>query len=140
MANQKQRRRRDKEMRHEYEIVEIDGEGNEIVLSGSGTRSSDGRPSKSGKQSVSRPKRRGRFGEPQPPSWQRVAKRMALFGPLFVVLIMVTGGKEVSILDALINGMFLTAVMAPLMYLMDKFMWRQWEKRQGGTASRQRRK
>ena len=35
MANQKQRRRRAKEKRHAYELVEIDSEGNETVLTAS---------------------------------------------------------------------------------------------------------
>ena len=33
MATQKQRRRRAKEKRHAYDLVEIDAEGNETVLS-----------------------------------------------------------------------------------------------------------
>ena len=39
MANQKQRRRRAKEKRHQYDLVEIDGEGNETVLSASDVKS-----------------------------------------------------------------------------------------------------
>ena len=35
MANQKQRRRRAKEKRHQYDLVQIDEEGNETVLSAS---------------------------------------------------------------------------------------------------------
>ena len=39
MATQKQRRRRAKEKRHQYDLVEIDGEGNETVLSSSDLKS-----------------------------------------------------------------------------------------------------
>ena len=35
MASQKQRRKRAKEKRHAYDLVEIDGEGNETVLTAS---------------------------------------------------------------------------------------------------------
>ena len=35
MATQKQRRKRAKEKRHAYDLVEIDAEGNETVLSAS---------------------------------------------------------------------------------------------------------
>ena len=39
MATQKQRRKRAKEKRHQYDLVEIDAEGNETVLSSSGLKS-----------------------------------------------------------------------------------------------------
>ncbi len=134
MATEKQRRRRVKEKRHGFELVEIDADGNEVVLSGSATRSETEKPVKV-KATAKAPAKRSRWGEPQPPSWPRVFKRAAIFGPLFVVLLLVTNGKA-STTAALLNGVILVAVMVPMMYFLDRVMWRQVQKRQANPSSR----
>ena len=80
MANQKQRRRRAKEKRHQYDLVEIDGEGNETVLSATDVKSEA--PERQAKRPASRASKTssGR-GAPKPPTWGRVLKRAAIFVP-----------------------------------------------------------
>ncbi|MFN0153689.1 MAG: hypothetical protein ACKVUT_04870 [Gaiella sp.] len=135
MATEKQRRRREKEKRHGFDLVEIDEEGNETVLSAGELKpETDKERPKAKAQEPAR--RRGRWGEPQPPSWQRTFKRAAIFGPLFVVLILVTGGDKVSVAGAVMNGIVLIAVMIPMMYFLDRVMWNQVQKRQAGKATR----
>ena len=72
MATQKQRRRRAKEKRHEYDLVEIDGEGNETVLTSSdlkadGASKPSGQRAPSKKRAASSSNARRPRGMPQPP-------------------------------------------------------------------------
>ena len=57
MATQKQRRKRAKEKRHAYDLVEIDSEGNETVLSAGAIKSETAAPRES-KASKGRKERR----------------------------------------------------------------------------------
>ncbi len=133
MANEKQRRRRAKEKRHAYDLVEIDAEGNETVLSASALKSDVPPKAKRGAKPAPKASRRG---IPQPPSWRRVAKRAAIFVPLFFVIVMMLGGGETSIVEAALNSLFLLAMFIPLSYVMDTFVYRTYQKRLAKTGSR----
>ena len=88
MTNQKQRRRRAKENRHDYDLVYMDEDGVEQpVERDDGPRKPPGRlgrgtaVSKSQKtQPADKGGRRGRVV--QPPSWRKVLKRGAIFAPI----------------------------------------------------------
>jgi hypothetical protein len=126
MATRKQRRRREKEKRHEYEIVEIDGEGNETVLSTSELRTDNGsdKPTRAAKGSSPG---RGR-GPLQPPSWRRVIKRGAIFAPIFFATVLLLNGNN-GYRVAVANTILLLAVFVPFSYFMDRMMWRMQQKR-----------
>ena len=96
MANQKQRRRRAKEKRHQYDLVEIDGEGNETVLSASEVKSEA--PREAGEEAcVARVEERARRrGTPKPPTWARVLKRAAIFAPIFLATVLLLGGSRIT--------------------------------------------
>jgi hypothetical protein len=133
MATQKQRRRRAKEKRHEYDLVYVDEDGVEQVIErdeprkppakvGKGSTSSTGKASSKGTSS-----RRGR--EAQPPSWRKVIKRGAIFAPIFLVTVMLLGGSKITIAGAVLQTLLLLAVFVPFSYFMDRFVWRQQQKR-----------
>lgn len=137
MATQKQRRKRAKEKRHDYELVEIDSEGNETVLSASDLKAEAGGP-KSGSRSRSSSRResapstsRARTGRgtPQPPSWRRVAKRSALFAPIFLATVLLISGDRLSFAGAVVQTMLLLTFFVPVSYFMDRLVWRSYEKR-----------
>ena len=136
MANQKQRRRRAKEKRHAYDLVEIDAEGNETVLSATELKTEAGRrpprrrPSRAGGQA-----KPGR-GTPQPPSWPRVLKRGAIFAPIFLATVLLLAGNRLSFAGAVVQTLFLLAIFVPFSYFMDRLVWRSHEKRQAREASR----
>jgi hypothetical protein len=134
MANEKQRRRRAKEKRHAYDLVEIDSEGNETVLTASALKSEQPEKAKRTSKPASKPS--SRRGVPQPPSWQRVAKRAAIFIPIFFVIVMVLGGGKTTIVGAAINSLFLLAMFIPLSYVMDSFVYRTYQKRLAKSGSR----
>jgi hypothetical protein len=141
VATQKQRRRRAKEKRHEYDLVEIDGEGNETVLTASELRAeSTSKPGSTGtktppkrKTGASASNTKPARGTPQPPSWRRVAKRSALFAPIFLATVLLVSGDRLTFAGAVVNTLFLLAFFVPVSYFMDRFVWRSYEKRQART-------
>jgi hypothetical protein len=132
MATQKQRRRRAKEKRHAYDLVEIDAEGNETLLTASELKAEtperepaqkkDGRGTGGAKPKPAR-------GAPQPPTWRRVLKRAAIFAPIFLATVMLLGGDGITFTGAVVQTFFLLAIFVPFSYFMDRLVWRSHEKR-----------
>jgi hypothetical protein len=138
MATQKQRRKRAKEKRHEYELVEIDGEGNETVLRASDLKAETGSSSSAGKgaaPSDAKAKSKPSRGAPQPPTWRRVAKRGAIFAPIFLATVLLLGGDRMSFVGAVLQTIFLIAIFVPFSYFMDRLVWRSHEKRLARSKS-----
>lgn len=123
MATKKQRRRREKLQRHEYEYVVETDEGEEEVVESPRTAS---KPA-SGKGPPRVVDRRGRVV--QPPSWRRVLKRGAIFGPLLAVFVFITGGNSTTA-TKIFNVVVLLAIFIPFSYLVDRLMYRTMLKRQ----------
>jgi hypothetical protein len=124
MPSRKQRRRRAKERRHEWEEVWVDEEGNEVE------RPLEVEPSRNGKRASApaRPQTGGRTV--QPPSWRRVAKRGLIFAPLMFLTVTFLSG-ELTIAQRLINTGFLLAFFLPFSYAMDALMYRMASRRAG---------
>ncbi len=137
MATQKQRRRRAKEKRHTYDLVEIDAEGNETVLSATELKSESPQKStakNSEARGASKPKQAR--GVAQPPSWRRVLKRGAIFAPIFLATVLLLAGDRLSFAGAVVQTLFLLAVFVPFSYFMDRLVWRAHEKRRLKNAGR----
>ena len=132
MPTRKQRRRRQKELRHEYEYVYVDEEGRELEVDPD--EADDRSPRRNGKRDTKRPAQKSRQGRPvrpvAPPSWRRVGKRALLFGPLiFVAFSAINSGQP--IVGRLAVSAIYTAFFVPLMYLMDRAMYRSYLRRTG---------
>jgi hypothetical protein len=138
VATKKQRRRREKGQRHEYEVVYVDDEGNEVEPEGAPLRAPAPRAStsraKSGK--AASPTRRGRV--PQPPSWPRVLKRGAIFAPLFLVTVMLIDRKHMTFERAVVQTAILLVLFVPFSYFLDSLVWRSHQKRMGGGSAAKR--
>ena len=130
MPTRKQRRRRKKEQRHEYEIVYLDEEGHEVEVDDAKPR--DDR--RNGKRDSKRPAQKGGKQRPvrevAPPSWNRVVKRALLFGPLIFVAFSVINSSQ-PLLGRLAVTAVYTAFFVPFMYLMDRAMYRSYLRRSG---------
>jgi hypothetical protein len=122
MATKKQRRRREKLQRHEYEYIVETDEGEEVVV-----ESPKGAQAQESKGSAEVVDRRGRVL--QPPSWRRVLKRGAIFGPILAVLVFLTGGS-LSTAAKVVNVLVLLAIFLPFSYLVDALIYRSVQKRQ----------
>ena len=142
MPTRKQRRKREKELRHEWEEVYVDAEGRELdpqeveeVLPAKPTSEPRQRkPAAKGKQQP--PPRRG-AREIQPPSWRRVLKRGAIFAPLMYVFLYLVSRNDANMGPAQLVAQtaLLLVVFLPFSYLMDTFTYRLWKRRQAGTKS-----
>lgn len=120
MATKKQQKRRVKERRHEWEIVDIDEDGNETVLDARAARGSvkpaaaapaPGKPIKVGARTVA------------PPTWKRSAKRAAIFAPILLVVIFAFD-KKTPVESKVAIGVFYSLAMVPFLYFMDRTMYR----------------
>jgi len=127
MATKKQRRRRSKDRRHEWEIVYVDDEGREVEVD----EPEKAPARKSGhKSSTKAPARSAKRGQRKvdPPSWRRSARRALIFGPIAFVFFYLTM-KTKSVPQAVYSAVIITAVLVPFTYLMDTLMYRTFRKR-----------
>ena len=132
MPSRKQRRRREKSFRHEWEYVEIDPEtGEEREVAPAELRADKPKRERPVQAKGKQPARRGRR-EPQPPSWSRVIKRTAMFAPLMALFIYWTssssknGGSGSQIV---LSTLILIVFFAPFSYVVDSWTYKLWVKR-----------
>ena len=122
MPSRKQRRRRAKLQRHEYEYVVETEEGEvpvERLREAGEPRPGDQNGSRSGATVVDR---RGRPVEK--PTLRRVLRRAAIFAPLLVVFVWLTGGDELGIAGVAFQALVLIAFFIPFSYLIDAMVYR----------------
>jgi hypothetical protein len=134
VASKKQRRRREKLQRHEYEYVLETDEGEEVLESPRETEAAvkNGKPAKAPAGPLDR------HGKPVPkPSLRRVLRRTAIFAPLIAVFIYFTA-PDLTVAGLILNVALLLAFFMPLSYVVDtlvyRMLWRRYEK--GRAASR----
>ena len=120
MATRKQRKRREKEQRHEY--VWVDDEGHEIAPAEKDSAASNG----SGRSSSSSGSRLGR--EPQPPSWRKSFKRGLIFAPIMLVTVMLLS-SQLTVAQQVTQALFIVSVFIPFSYFLDRMMYRSFQKR-----------
>jgi hypothetical protein len=141
MPTRKQRRRLQKERRHEYETVWVDEEGNELEEPPEGATVA----AEPEKRDVAKPKaktapqsgsRRGRV--PPPPSWERAAKRSVILGAAIFALFYILGAKNGghSLPTALLLGGVYTLLFIPFTYMVDRFSYNRWQRRSGEQATK----
>lgn len=135
MPSKKQRKRREKSFRHEWEYVELDPEtGEERPVAPSELRA--GKPAKEKRVPQSKQRRPSGRREPQPPTWRRVGKRTALFAPLMALFMYWTTSNSkhpASATAVAVQTIVLIAFFAPFSYLVDSMTYKLWAKR---TAKR----
>jgi len=138
VPSRKQRRRRLKERRHEYEFVYVDDEGREVEAPEEAQQQTParggGKPA-SGRR-VGATTRAGRRIEP--PSWNRVGKRALFIGPVMFLLINLMG-KNLSAAQRIYETVVLLAIFLPFSYFMDSLMYRSYLKRTGAAPPPRRR-
>jgi hypothetical protein len=127
MPSKKQRRRRAKQQRHEWEEVYVDEEGRELdpveaeeLVGASAARSS--------RAKAERPQTRG-GRTVEPPSWRKTLKRGALFFPLMLVTVFLLAGEGVTTQGKVAQTFVLMAFFLPFSYFMDSVVWRSYQRR-----------
>ena len=137
MPSRKQRRKRQKLQRHEYEYVVETEEGEELQVDRfrdvEGGRA--GRGNGASKETVPLDRR----GRPMPqPSLRRALRRGALLAPLIVIFVYLTAGN-LSTAGIAINTVVLLAFIIPFTYLLDSVMYRSVQRRQDRTRAAKKR-
>jgi hypothetical protein len=136
MPSRKQRKRREKNFRHEWEYVELDPETGEERTIAPAELKAD-RPAREKRTPVKQQAKGGRARrEPQPPSWRRVLKRTGMFAPLMAVFIYWTTANSkhgASVPAVIVNTVILVAFFAPFSYLVDSMTYKLWVKRSAKT-------
>ena len=119
MPTRKQRRRREKELRHDYDLVWEDAEGNEL--------DPDEVPSNGSAKPAVRPlQRSGR--QPQPPSWRRTLKRGLIFAPIMFGTVLLLS-RNLSTAQQVTQTVLIVAIFIPFSYLLDGLFWRSKKRR-----------
>lgn len=132
MPSRKQRKRREKGFRHEYETVLIDGEGNEVALDPDEERAAREEREKQRSSTKAKPAAKGRSQRPMkvppPPSWNRAFKRGGTMGALILVLFLfvLKGGSTISRVAV---PVFYAIAFIPLTYVIDRWTYRMYQKR-----------
>ena len=126
MPTKKQRRRKLKDKRHEWEYVEYDEEGNEVVLDASEVAPASVAKKK---DATARPATRG-ARTVSPPSWKRVLKRGLIFAP-FMYLTITLIGKDLTTGQRLFQTGYLLLLFIPFSYLMDRMMYKRFARQSG---------
>jgi hypothetical protein len=142
MPTRKQRRRAQKERRHEYETVWVDEEGNELeeppeeLAAATSARRANGKPAP--KSQAQRGGGSGRI--PPQPSWRRAARRSAILGAVIFTLFYILGSKNgsQSIASALALAALYTALFIPFTYYVDRFSYNRWQRRAEQQGSKRR--
>jgi len=124
MASRKQRRRRAKDRRHDWEYVYVDESGDEVPAEDAGDATPRNGTRGGGEKPVVH---RGRTVEP--PSWNRVFKRTLIFGPLILIMVYLLRPDDSTTRSVLVNAVLLLAFFIPFSYVMDTFMYRSFRKR-----------
>lgn len=138
MPTRKQRQRKLKSKRHQYETVWVDEEGNELDDPPSGaaeqkpSRSSGAKGTAARKQPPKRDAKGRPIRVPPQPSWNRAFKRAALLGAVVFVLFSFTASKaDNRYLAALVRAAIYTVMFIPFTYWIDRFAYRRYQAKHG---------
>lgn len=132
MPTRKQRRRREKDFRHDVRVFEVDDEGNEVPIAELRTR--EEKPAKPAPKQQQRGQRGRRpVREVQPPSWERALKRGGLMGGL-MLLVFLFVLQNGPIAERLGIGVFYGVAFVPLTYWIDRTAYRTYQRRLQKTA------
>jgi hypothetical protein len=142
VPTKKQRRRRQKTRRHDWEYVYVDEEGREVEVDPGElrpTKKSDDGAKKAAPAARGGSTSRARGGRAiEPPSWRRVFRRAAIFAPIFIVVLLLLNPHG-SILARVGAAIPLLVFFIPFSYFTDSLAYRTYRKRlervQGASAN-----
>ena len=136
MPTRKQRRRREKDFRHDVRVFEVDEEGNEVPIAD--LRAREEKPAKAAaKQQPQKGRARGGRAprEVQPPSWERALKRGGMMGGL-MLLVFLFVLRSGPIASRVAIGLVYAVAFVPLTYWIDRTAYRSYLKRSARAAGK----
>jgi len=127
MPTRKQRRRREKDFRHDVRVYELDEEGNEVPIAELRERTEKPEPKAKGKQPQKRAGARPARDVPAP-SWHRAFRRGGMMGALMLVAFLFLF-KNAPIGLRVAWGLFYAIAFIPLTYWIDRTAFRANQRR-----------
>jgi hypothetical protein len=130
VPTKKQRRRQEKNRRHEWEYVYVDQEGQEVEVDPAELKKREkepkaARPAAAGRRTDAR----GRpMRQIEPPSWRRVFRRALIFTPIFIAVLLVLN-REGSVYARVGAAIPLLIVFIPFSYFTDRLAYRTYQRR-----------
>jgi len=124
MPTRKQRRRREKQYRHQWEEVYVDEDGNELD-----PEEAQALAAKGEKPSRKAQAERGNRRAIEPPSLRRTLRRGLLFFPLMLLVVFLLGAEDLTTAQKVTQTVLLLLFFLPFSYFMDSLMWRSYQKR-----------
>jgi hypothetical protein len=125
VPTRKQRKRRDKTFRHEYELVTYDEEGNETPVDPDELRAAKKKDAPKGKTQ----QRSGRSGraarEVPPPTWNRALKRGGIMGGILIIVMIAISPGAIAL------GVLYGVALIPFTYWIDRIAYRNYLRRSG---------
>jgi hypothetical protein len=128
MPTRKQRRRRAKDRRHEWEYVYVDDSGQEVEVDEAEVEAA--RPAKPATQAKAKQAGKGSAAkrpsrtirEPLPPSWRRAARR-AVPWQVLMIFVVVFLFRNQPIASRVMIAVLYGVAFVPFTYWVDKFAW-----------------
>jgi hypothetical protein len=136
VPTRKQRRRREKLKRHEWEEVYVDDEGRELDPDEAEALAAAAPAAKAVRKTASTTGSRRERRPIEPPSLRRTLRRGLLFFPLMVLVIFVLpGDASATTATKIFQAVVLLAFFLPFSYFMDVFVWRSYQRRLAKQAA-----
>jgi hypothetical protein len=144
MPTRKQRRRREKGQRHEYEYVLLDEEGNEVEVDPTELRKEKegergSKPAANGKAPPQKRDAKGRrIREVPPPSWNRAVKRALPWAAALAAIVIWTGSRSknhAGLASAIVLGVLYAIAFVPMMYFIDRMAYRRYLRARGASPA-----
>lgn len=131
MPSRKQRRRREKLQRHEYEYV-VETEEGEVQVERLRDVAPKSPAARDGARAGKPVDRRGRPVEK--PTLRRTLRRALIFGPLLFLFVYLVYGDELTATQAVFQAVLLIAFFVPFSYLVDSMVYRMMMRRSARDA------
>ena len=133
MPTKKQRRRRQKSLRHDWEYVYVDEEGQEVEVDPAELRPAKKNEERSAKAAPAARAGTSRAGTRtgraiEPPSWRRVGRRALLMAPIFIAAMMFLN-RSLPVAQRIAPAVFLLLFFIPFSYFTDSLAYRMYRKR-----------
>ena len=138
MPSRKQRRRRQKLQRHEWEEVYVDEEGRELDTTEAAALGEPPGGKRGSKPERGKAPPRGRRTI-DPPSWRRTFRRGLLFFPLMLLTVFLLTGDELTTVEKMVQSVFLLLIFLPFTHFMDMLLWRSYQRRLEKNADAKKR-
>jgi predicted lipid-binding transport protein (Tim44 family) len=128
MPTRKQRRRRDKDFRHDVRVFEVDEQGNEVPLAELRAKDEPKEKAKAATAKSAPAKGSRPLREPPQPSWERALRRGGMMGGA-MLLAFIFLFKSGPVAVRIVWGLFYAVAFIPLTYWIDRTAYRSYQKR-----------